>query len=270
MDNRAAMMMRQFKKATVTDNEFVKFAIDPKDCNTWYLLLRGFSGDDDEFVGGEYLVRMFAPPKFPFEPPQFYFLTENGVYAPEVKVCINIGEYHKDDYRATLGMSGFADELVNGMIGWRSLKGGINLINTTIAQKRSLAQSSRAVNKIKFPHIMDMINESYEFYSKSFKSLAEVAIGAPQPSSSTSSSSSSAGPSTSSSSAPTSSHPARALSRLAGGAGVRRPAPRAREPAPGAPINSVEVVDGTRMSADATQENNGPVSGQPLPTPVTE
>jgi ubiquitin-conjugating enzyme E2 J2 len=103
-------MMAQLKKATQELNEYIKFATkSDNEPNVWYILLSNFPGDDGEFAGGEYLCRMEAPDDFPFNPPHFYLMTENGVYGVETKVCVSIGEYHKDQYRAALGMAGFAN-----------------------------------------------------------------------------------------------------------------------------------------------------------------
>lgn len=175
-------MVMQYKKATKEPNQYVKFAMkSDAEPHIWYILLNNFSGNDGEFEGGEYLVRMEAPmprpssrkdekdkPGFPFEPPHFYMLTHNGVYGVDTKVCISIGEFHADQYRATLGMSGFADNLVSGLIGWRELGGGIEIKMTTAKEKSSLAKDSVAWNYEKYPEIMELINSSYTTYSAKF------------------------------------------------------------------------------------------------------
>lgn len=166
MNRQTKIMMAQFKKATQEPNEFIKFVLkSEKEVNVWYILLSGFTGDNNEFVGGEYLCRMEAPVDFPFKPPSFYMLTENGVYGVEKKVCINIGEYHADQYRAALGMAGFASQLISGLVGWRDLGGGIEIHTTSLEVKKKNARESRAENIKRYPQIMDMINQSYNDYS---------------------------------------------------------------------------------------------------------
>lgn len=162
-----AIMMAQLKKAISEPNEYIKFALKSDgELSSWYILLSGFDGDEGEFKDGEYLVRMEAPEDFPFNPPHFYLMTENGVYGVETKVCINIGEYHKDQYRAALGMAGFAAELMSGLIGWKSLGGGISIIQTTVAEKKKLARASRENNQRGHKSIMNKINDAYFAYSK--------------------------------------------------------------------------------------------------------
>jgi ubiquitin-protein ligase len=159
------IMMAQYKKAVAEKNEFVKFYCTENPC-VWYIKLGHFSGDNGEYVGGEYLCRMVAPIDFPFNPPSFYFMTPNGLYEIETKVCISIGEYHKDQYRAALGMAGFANQLVSGLIGWKDMGGGINILQTTAAQKERLAEKSVEYNTETYSDINDKINSAYAEYSK--------------------------------------------------------------------------------------------------------
>lgn len=178
------VMMAQFKKSTQEPSEYIKYALkSEKEPNVWYILLSGFDGDENEFTYettdvngvvtkhyGEYLCRMEAPKNFPFDPPHFYMLTENGLYGQstpdkDVKICISVGEYHKDQYRAALGMRGFAEQLVSGMIGWRDMGSGISILKTSTDQKREFAKRSRDYNMRTYPEIMALLEESFKTYS---------------------------------------------------------------------------------------------------------
>jgi ubiquitin-conjugating enzyme E2 J2 len=155
----------QFKKATCEPIDYVKFAMDEANINTWYVSLSQFAGDNGEYYGGEYLVRVELPEEFPFKPPHFYFLTEQGLYGVETKVCISIGEYHSDQYRPVLGVSGFCTQLVSGLIGASDMGGGINIKKTTCAEKARLAARSVETNRVKNGAIMSKINRSFLEYS---------------------------------------------------------------------------------------------------------
>jgi ubiquitin-protein ligase len=172
-ERRALVMMGHFKKATTAPNPYVKFMMSEGDATKWYAILGGFSGDDDEFAGGEYIVRVEATSDFPYKPPWFYFMTPNGVYDINTKVCINIGGYHSDNYRATLGMSGFIEQLVSGMIGWRTLGGGIAIVNTTVEKKRELAQMSEQYNAEHNADVVNAVMETYREYSAKWQKPPE-------------------------------------------------------------------------------------------------
>lgn len=166
MDRRAAIMSAQFRNAVKEPHEYLKFAMKSEtETNIWYVLMSGFDGDEGEFAGGEYLVRVEMPHDFPFNPPQFYLMTQQGLYEVEKKVCISIGEYHKDQYRAALGVNGFCNQLVSGLIGWRDMGGGINIIKTTVAQKKAMAKASREYNIKHYPDILSQINSMWDIYS---------------------------------------------------------------------------------------------------------
>ena len=160
-----AIMQAQFKKAVGDPNEHIRFMMSERP-NLWYILIGNFDGNEDEFKEGAYLVRMIAPADFPFNPPRFYFMTPNGVYEVEKKVCINIGEYHKDQYRAALGMAGFAEQLISGMIGWRELGGGINIVHTDAKKKRTMALNSAIYNAEKYEALINDINATFKSYSE--------------------------------------------------------------------------------------------------------
>lgn len=163
---RLAILRSQFRVATKEKCEFVKYAIiDEAHPEVWHVLLHGFAGDKGEYVGGEYIVRVELPEKFPFEPPKFYFLTPNGLYEKETVVCIDIGEYHKENYRATLGVRGFVAQLMSGLIGWKTIGNGISLLKTKVGEKQRLATASSSYNYTHHEAIMTAINASYDAYS---------------------------------------------------------------------------------------------------------
>ncbi len=51
-------------------------------------------------------------------------------------------------------MGGFGVQLPNGIIGWRQLGGGINIMGTTVDTKRQLAIASREWNQKHYPQIV--------------------------------------------------------------------------------------------------------------------
>ena len=125
---------------------------------------------------GLLIFRMIAPyqpgnidKSFPYTPPEFYAMTPQGLYDIEQKVCISIGEYHKDQYRAALGMSGFANQLVSGLIGWQTMGSGISIIKTTAQVKGAMAENSVDYNVLKHKEIRDEINRQYAEYSAKWK-----------------------------------------------------------------------------------------------------
>ena len=166
MDRDTRIMMGHYKKAIAIKNPHVMYCMDPQNVKVWYVLLHGFDGLAGEFTGGEYLARMTATGTFPAEPPEFEFLTEQGVYETETKkVCMSISKYHPQNYRGTHGMGGFAEQLMAALIGWQGLEGSMGLLTTTVEEKQRLARESINYNLACFPDIIAIVKSTYNDYS---------------------------------------------------------------------------------------------------------
>ena len=150
----------QYRKARASANPYIQYAIDPANIAIWYVKLYNFSGDQDEYAAGEYLCKIVIGPDFPYKPPEFYFMTPNGVYECDGKACISIGEFHSNAYINTLGVSGFVEQLVSGMIGWKTIGTGVRLMDTTIEEKKKWARGSAAYNTANYGSILKLISEA--------------------------------------------------------------------------------------------------------------
>jgi len=157
MDYRDRIIARQFNKAKQVGSPYIKWAIS-ENINVWYVLLHNITGDEGEYVSGEYLCKLVLPADFPHHPPEFYLMTPNGTYECNKKVCIHIGEFHANQYPATLGVCGFTDQLISGLIGWRhlNLTEGIGLLATTVEAKKKYAADSKTYNLVHHADIMRM------------------------------------------------------------------------------------------------------------------
>lgn len=169
-------MHRHYLHAVRDYDEYIKYAIDPEQPSRWFLMFTNMKGTHDEYVftdsngkeqTGEYIVEMQATNEFPVKPPHFYVLTPNGVYDVDTKVCIEIGVYHPEKYMATLGMRGFAEQVMSGWVGYnRKDFTGISILHQTVEEKRTYARQSREYNRKKLGWILDLIEESYNDYSQ--------------------------------------------------------------------------------------------------------
>lgn len=165
-------IMSHFDKATREPCENLKFAMkSDNEPDVWFLLFENIAGNEDEYKGGQYLMRMEFPIDYPWGPPQFWFMTPQGLCEINKISCISIGEFHKKDYLPVLGAIGFARQIISGIVGWREIGDGINLIKTTVEQKKMFARVSAKYNAKKHPEIIKLINDSFENYSQKWKSL---------------------------------------------------------------------------------------------------
>lgn len=162
-------VMAMYKKA-ISEPGYIKYAISP-DGNTdiWYGLITNVAGSDDEYEGGEYLIRIEMKHPAPIQkPPAFFFMTPNGLFTPDVITCISTGGFHWEQYRASGGMARFCNDLISGLVGWREME-GLNLIETTLDEKRAMAKASRWYNREYHGALIDHIEKTYAEYSAAWK-----------------------------------------------------------------------------------------------------
>lgn len=149
--NRA--ILNHYKTAISQKNDNLKFYMDPNSITDIYILIHNINGEQNEFVGGEYIVHMKLPNNFPFSPPVFKFLTPQGICEINVPVCIDIGHFHPENYRPVLGIYGFAMNLCSFMLS--DQLDGINIIKTDIMKKKQFALESKEYNEKNHKTIID-------------------------------------------------------------------------------------------------------------------
>jgi ubiquitin-protein ligase len=87
----------------------------------WHCLIIGQKGTP--YHGGHYIYKVHHSPKYPAEPPDYYFLTPSGRYQVNQKICLTNSGYHKDEWSSTWNIktilisfySIFLDDKVSGI-----------------------------------------------------------------------------------------------------------------------------------------------------------
>lgn len=173
---------------------------DESNVHTVYALLVGLSGPNDVFAEGEYLVKLTLPAAspngkgYPYEPPDFTFLTPNGVFVANASTpCISIGRFHKDEtsglqgYSAGMKLKGFVDAIWGCFADPRSLGGGINInLEGEEAWKRA-AMQSREYNRKNHAALIAQFDELYKleerhkYMQEKVKAMAESPAAAMAP-----------------------------------------------------------------------------------------
>jgi ubiquitin-protein ligase len=161
----AKTISAEVKRAKKRNNPNIRFIIFEEDANVWYFLITGL---DEPYKGGEYIAKLTCLYKknkqFPHIPPRFEMLTPNGVYDIGGPICISIGEFHMDQYRAVLGLIGFMSEVMNGLICYDTLGGGIRIRESSYEDKKLYARNSYKYNWDRYPHLMEKFVEFDEQY----------------------------------------------------------------------------------------------------------
>lgn len=124
----------------------------------WYFIV--YDLKDTEFENGIYFGKILLPSEYPLKPPDFIFITPNGRFQTEKKICTTFSAYHQETYTSTWNIL----TMMEGMISFMTDKNpdiGLGSIETTIDDKHQFAKDSLSWNlrHTEFIKIFPDINE---------------------------------------------------------------------------------------------------------------
>ncbi|GJJ71178.1 ubiquitin-conjugating enzyme E2 J1 [Entomortierella parvispora] len=127
---------RELVKEPSTD-----FAANPleTDIFEWHFTIRG--PEETDFEGGLYHGRILLPNNYPFAPPSLMFLTPNGRFELNKKVCLSITGYHPEYWQPAWGIRTVL-VAVMGFLPTES-KGAIGGLDTSVQARKVLAIKSK-------------------------------------------------------------------------------------------------------------------------------
>ncbi|KAH8556024.1 non-canonical ubiquitin conjugating enzyme 1 [Umbelopsis sp. PMI_123] len=119
----------------------VEYTARPLDENIfeWHFTVSG--PVDTEFDGGRYHGRILLPNEYPFKPPEVLFLTPNGRFELNKKICLSITGFHPEYWQPAWGVR----TVMLGIMGFFPTKaeGAIGGIDYQPDERKKLARSSR-------------------------------------------------------------------------------------------------------------------------------
>jgi len=108
----------------------------------WHFTIRGAEGTD--FEGGYYHGRILLPADYPFKPPNIVFLTPNGRFETNVKVCLSFSAYHPELWQPAWGIRLILEALISFLP--TKGDGAIGALDWTSAERKKLAKKSCEYN----------------------------------------------------------------------------------------------------------------------------
>jgi len=184
LDKRTKSVIANIKEWSQSREAYFDMTFNEGNINKCYALIRDLSG---QFTGGEYIVELEIPEKYPFAPPKFYFATPNGVYDTNKEVCLSNGHFHKENHKSAEGLGSFVSQLASGMIFWENLGNGISILHSDFhggsaetkkkllpgikKEQEQLALMSHDFNKKYFPELIEKfhslpLNQAYKNVDK--------------------------------------------------------------------------------------------------------
>jgi ubiquitin-protein ligase len=185
----AKALTGHFKRCTIkSPHPNILFVMNDNNIGEWYFLMGAvgnivdikdvkdfkspgligeISGNNDEFLQGQFIGKITATSRYPYSPPDVVMLTPTGVYPLNNKdFCIDIGRYHKENWPPSYGCDGMVKMIMSGLIGWRELGGGINLMvghdhDKHINVIKKASKASVVYNQKHNSDILDVFREAY-------------------------------------------------------------------------------------------------------------
>jgi ubiquitin-protein ligase len=111
----------------------------------WYFIV--YDLKDTSFESGVYFGEITLPNEYPLKPPNFIFLTPNGRFQTNTKICTTFSAYHQETYTSTWNILTMMEGLISFMTDINPDK-GIGYIYTTNEEKNDLAKKSLDWNKL--------------------------------------------------------------------------------------------------------------------------
>jgi ubiquitin-protein ligase len=133
----------------------IKIAHAPDNILDWYCIIHDLN--EDEYINGEYIFNIRMSPNYPFEPPEFFFLTPNGRFDTKKKLCFSNSSYHKESWSPMWTIK----TIILGFLSFFLEKNssGIGHLTTSVDDKKILANNSSDYNKKNFKLILDFFNQ---------------------------------------------------------------------------------------------------------------
>jgi ubiquitin-protein ligase len=138
-------LAKEFEELKENSLPNIKLTHNPDDILDWYCMIYGL--EESGFQNGEYIFNIRMAPNYPFDPPEFYFLTPNGRFDVNKKLCFSNSSYHKESWSPMWTIK----TIILGFLSFflEKSSSGIGHLTTSIEEKNKYAITSINYNKTK-------------------------------------------------------------------------------------------------------------------------
>ena len=105
----------------------------------WYFIV--YDLKDTPFENGIYFGKITLPNEYPLKPPNFIFITPNGRFETETKICTTFSAYHQETYTSTWNVLTMMEGMISFMTDENN-DGGLGSIRSTLEERKRLANDS--------------------------------------------------------------------------------------------------------------------------------
>ena len=130
----------------------IKIAYDTNNLLDWYCMI--YDLNEEGYKNGQYIFNIKMSPNYPFDPPEFYFLTPNGRFDIDKKLCFSNSSYHKESWSPLWTIK----TIILGFLSFflEKKSSGVGHLTLSIDEKIIFAEKSQEYNKIKLKKYLDL------------------------------------------------------------------------------------------------------------------
>jgi ubiquitin-conjugating enzyme E2 J1 len=145
MSNKNSTSLRRIRadlrELTMDKNSSDRYTASPleHDMFEWHFTIRGPVTTD--FENGIYHGRILLPPDYPYKPPHIMFLTPNGRFDTNTKICLSFSAYHPELWQPAWGIRLILEALIAFLP--TPTDGAIGAIDYSSAERKKLAIQSQ-------------------------------------------------------------------------------------------------------------------------------
>ena len=114
------------------------------DILVWYFIV--YDLKETPFENGVYFGKILLDEQYPLKPPNFIFITPNGRFETNKKICTTFSAYHQETYTSTWNIMSMMEGMISFMTD-REPDTGIGSIKTSDTERINLAKMSLNWNK---------------------------------------------------------------------------------------------------------------------------
>ena len=119
----------------------IEVTLNEDDILDWHFVIHGREGTP--YQDGVYHGRLVFPPTFPFGPPKILFLTPNGRFKVNERICFSLSDFHPEEWKPAYSVTAVLRGVYDFM---HETTDTIGSINTTNSERRRLARESMVFN----------------------------------------------------------------------------------------------------------------------------
>ena len=136
-------LKRDMKLITNDPIPSMDVALNEDDILDWHFLIHGREGTPYE--DGVYHGRLVFPLTFPFGPPKILFLTPNGRFKVNERICFNLSDFHPEEWKPAYPVTALLRGVYDFM---HETTDTIGSIESTDSERRRLARDSMEHNRL--------------------------------------------------------------------------------------------------------------------------